>query len=154
MSRTSAGRIYRRADRGGAWYVRIRRDGREVERKGGTTLREARKVLRKLEDEFAIGGPPKGAVTLREFAKGHEEFLENHLAPTSIRTHVAVLRMWVRELGAKPLRKITQADVYRVLKTKRGHLKPRRGTWMSRCCRPSSGRPSGSGSSPRTHAKV
>jgi integrase len=124
MTRSNIGRVYQRKNRGGQWYVRLRKDGHEVVRAGGQTKAEALRELDRLRAEFKAGGPPRGDASFEDYAESHAEFLESRVSPTTIGPYMCSLAVWVEAFKGKRLRSIRSADIRRVLKYGRADVKP------------------------------
>jgi integrase len=121
MSRNDTGHFFKRADRGGRWYVRLRKDGHQRTAGGFDTKREARDALRALKKEMAEGPPITSSMTLAAYLTDiHVPYVEDRIAHSAIPSHLTALKRWGERLGAKQLRKITKADIQQGIRAMTG----------------------------------
>src|SRR5688572_369557 len=112
--RSSYGRVFQRKGRPG-FYVRVRRDGREIECWAGPDRKTATEFLnemvRTMAREKLLGEKAVPAVTFAEFERQLVEHLRARHADTTLEVEQRRLRDICVWFGTKALRDIGQGDV-------------------------------------------
>lgn len=126
-TRSAFGRIFQRKGRQG-FYVRVRINGREVERYAGQDRRTAQELLGELlrahtrEELFGERSVP--SVTFREFQKTLLQHFAARHAPSTLASETGRLGRVVRWFAETPIKDVTPGDIQAFLsqlRTEEGH---------------------------------